>query len=212
VTALFLTTCMFAPAYAFAADKSPALQANAASEDHDAPLAGPVKEPPFYNPTAQELSLAPPPPSTPFMLSLLADGHGFTSGGGFGAVETRLRFGKPSVGVTVGLFDFKVGELGVDFLRYMGFRVAAKSASFPFDTYVLFPNIDVRGYFDGGSRVGTVFGTSLSGLRIANCSLTGCTEVSLRVLTADLWYDFNSPSQNFAVSLGAGASAGIKLW
>jgi hypothetical protein len=60
--------------------------------------------------------------------------------------------------------------------------------------------------------VGTVFGTSISGLRIANCSLTGCTEVSLRVLTADLWYDFNSPSQNFSVSLGAGASAGIKLW
>ena len=212
VTALSLAAAFACiPAVASAADTAPASAgpfAGAASEDRDRPGTS-ANEPPFYAPTPQEQLLAPPPPGAPFMLSILEDGHGFVSGGGFGA-ETRLRFGKPAVGLTVGMFGLDAAEIGLDLLRYMGVRVATKSESLPFDVYVLLPDIDLRAYFDGGSRAGVVAGTSLSGVRIANCSLTGCAEISLRVLTADVWYDFGSQSQS--LSLGGGLSAGIKLW
>jgi hypothetical protein len=144
----------------------------------------------------------------PFMFSLLEDGHAFVSGGSFGS-ETRLRFGGGVVGLTVGGFNVEAGEVGLDLLRYLGVRVAARSASFPFDVFVLFPNIDFRAYYAGDTHGGFVAGSSLTGVRLANCALTGCFEVSLRALTADAWYDIGE--NLFSMSLGAGGSIGMKL-
>ncbi len=76
--------------------------------------------------------------------------------------------------------------------------------------FVLLPNLDIRGFISD-SRAAFALGTSLSGLRVANCALTGCAEISLRLLTLDYWYAGNFHGASSAVSVGGGLSAGIKL-
>jgi hypothetical protein len=147
----------------------------------------------------------------PWMFTVLEDTHAFVIGSirGWGD-ETRVRFGK-EVGVTLGTFNFNTGGIGLDAFQYVGVPLVREApGGAPFGVFLLFPTLDVRGYV-GPGRWGAAVGTSVTGLRFANCALTGCFEVGLRVLTIDLWGvgDFNQAS--FAVSLGGGLTAGIKL-
>jgi hypothetical protein len=145
------------------------------------------------------------------MLSVLEDTHSFLFGSvrGWGD-ETRLRIGK-EVGLTVGTFNFDTLGGGFDAFEYSGVQLVRESPSgFPFSVFLLVPNFDVRAYAWTG-RWGAAMGTSATGLRIANCALTGCFEVGIRLPTVDLWWtgDFNRAS--FSLSLGGGLTAGIKL-
>jgi hypothetical protein len=144
------------------------------------------------------------------MVALLADDHYFVYGSirGFGE-ETRALISFGNIGITAGAFNVQAAELGVDLFRYQGLHVGKRGA-FPFDTYILLPNLDVRGFI-GPQRVAGAVGSGLSGIRLANCALTGCFEMSLRVLDVDLWYAGDLNKQSLAISLGGGLSAGIKL-
>jgi hypothetical protein len=145
------------------------------------------------------------------MFDVLADTHGFVFGSirGWGD-ETRVRFGT-DLGVTLGTFNFNTFGAGLDILRFQGIPIGPRDplrSAFRF--YILLPNIDIRAYV-GDRRFGVAAGTSLTGFRMANCALTGCFEMSMRVLTFDVWEagDFNTSS--IAMSLGGGLSVGIKL-
>jgi hypothetical protein len=147
----------------------------------------------------------------PWMFTVLEDTHAFVIGSirGWGD-ETRVRFGK-EVGLTLGTFNFNTGGVGLDAFQYEGLPLLSEApGGAPFGIFLLFPTLDVRGYI-GPGRWGAAVGTSVTGLRFANCALTGCFEVGLRALTIDFWGagDFNQAS--FAVSLGGGLTAGIKL-
>ncbi len=187
-----------------------------ASQDRDVPSAiqPQGRPPPFYIPTVAEQALAPEPPPKPLMLNVLMDTHYFVSGSirRFGD-ETRLRLGK-DVGLTIGTFNFNALELGFDALRFGGIKVYEQPAKANLSVFVLLPNLDFRVFFSSisnPSRVGVALGTSLSGIRIASCGLTGCAEVSLRLVTLDGWYAGNSHGAGLARSVGGGISAGIKL-
>lgn len=181
-----------------------------ASVDHDVPTAAGPAAPPFYRPTAIELNMAPPEPGLPWMVGLLEDTHGFVSGSirGFGS-ETRLRLGR-NHGVTVGTYNFNTFELGYDAFRYSGIHVYTQPRGARLSVFVLVPNLDTRIFFSG-SRFAVAFGTSVTGVRVANCALTGCVEASLRLVTLDVWGAGDGNGVGLAVSVGAGLSAGIKL-
>lgn len=93
--------------------------------------------------------------------------------------------------------------------RYRGIPLDALSGGL-FKVYVLLPNLDVRVY-GGSGRFAGVIGTSATGLRLANCAVTGCFEASLRVLTVNLWEATDFQQASFAVSLGGNVTVGIKL-
>jgi hypothetical protein len=188
-------------------------QGTAHAQEGDPSPAGspPAKDLPFYRPTGPELDLAPSPAGVPWMFDVLADTHGFVFGSirGWGD-ETRVRFGT-DLGVTLGTFNFNTFGAGLDILRFQGIPIGPRDplrSAFRF--YILLPNIDIRAYV-GDRRFGVAAGTSLTGFRMANCALTGCFEMSMRVLTFDVWEagDFNTSS--IAMSLGGGLSVGIKL-
>ncbi len=153
--------------------------------------------------------MAPQPAGAPWMFSLLESSDGFVTGSirGWGN-ETRVRFGK-DWGFTLGTFNFNTFGGGMDFFRYRGIPLDALSGGL-FKVYVLLPNLDVRVY-GGSDRFAGVIGTSATGLRLANCAVTGCFEASLRVLTVDLWEATDFQQASFAVSLGGNVTVGIKL-
>ncbi len=142
------------------------------------------------------------------MVSLLESSDGFAVGSvrGWGN-ETRVRIGT-STGVSVGAFNFNAFGLGVDFFRYAGLPLDIVAG--PTKVFVLVPNLDMR-FYVGDNRLGAAIGTSLTGLRVANCALTGCFEVSLRVLTLDLWAVGDDKQASPAVTVGGSLSVGIKL-
>jgi hypothetical protein len=200
------------PQYAPPASEAAPASGAAVSEDRDGPgtSSAAPKEPPFYRPSSAELEMAPPAPkTTPWMFSLLEGTDDFVVGSvrGFGD-ETRVRFGK-DIGITIGTFNFNTFGGGVDFFRYAGIPIDALSGSM-FKVFVLLPNLDARVYASG-AKVGAAIGTAATGLRLANCALTGCFEMSLRVLSVDVWgvSDYNQVSA--AVSIGGNLSVGMKL-
>jgi hypothetical protein len=166
--------------------------------------------PEFYRPLQSELDLAPPKPGLPGMFTLMEDTHGFVSGSirGFGS-ETRVRFGT-NHGITFGTFNFNTFEIGYDALRYGGLKIYEQSENKHLSVFLLLPNIDVR-VFLSDKRFAGALGTSVSGIRVANCGLTGCAEISLRLLTLDAWVAGDKHDAGVAFSVGAGLSAGLKL-
>ena len=145
------------------------------------------------------------------MFSLMQDTHLFVDGSirGFGS-ETRARFGG-DFGFTIGTYNFNTLGAGIDAFQFRGIKLVSRAPEgLPFDIYMLLPNLDVRAYGLAG-RWGAAIGTSVSGIRIANCAITGCFEASLRLITVDLWGAGDFVNASAAVSIGGGLTAGIKL-
>jgi hypothetical protein len=198
------------PAVPYGTPPASAVQ-ESASQDRDAPAAGPTQDFRFYHPTLDERQLAPPPPALPVMLGILEDTHGFVSGSirGFGD-ETRLRIGA-NQGVTIGTYNFNTFEFGYDGFRYSGVKIyEPPSGGSGLNVFLLVPNLDIRGFISA-SRAGLAIGTSVSGIRVAKCIQTRCLEASLRLLTLDSWFagDFHKASPAFSV--GGGLSLGVRL-
>jgi hypothetical protein len=220
---LLAPSAAFAQASAPPGPTPPAPSTGAASEDRDepapaspAPGSGPAaaapEEPQFYHPTAQDMAKAPPTPGMPWMLTLLQDTHDFVVSPirGWGD-ETRVRFGT-DYGVTIGTFQFDTFELGFDAFRYRGIELVKRTPGngLPFSIYLLIPNLDARAFI-GSQRFGVAVGTSATGVRLASCEFTGCIEASLRLPTIDFWEADDHHFSSFAVSVGGGISAGMKL-